>query len=199
MVYKLYWCILKKINNNFCTKVGGLDMKRKRFMQIGALVMSVMILMSGMPVYASTDETQNVSENTTSNTTVKARLNSHFKITLPKTIDANISGGTLSDDYKVKIQGDIAGDELVSVVPDKTFQLKQAGKDAVVINVTQEVTSVDCLQIIDGATATLNGTISGTGITAGDWSGVLHFNVSMNDSVSKEDTPGLYDADGNRL
>ena len=62
---------------------------------------------------------------------VRIDLASKFTITIPKEIVLN--GETGKADYKVKAVGDIAGDQVLQVVPDPDFVLSEAGGKADVI------------------------------------------------------------------
>ena len=71
--------------------------------------------------YQSSDE-----ENFSNQTSVFAQIGSSYKVTIPKLVV--LSGLTQSASYGVRVDGDIAGDEVIVVSPDDYFYLRQAGK-----------------------------------------------------------------------
>ena len=116
---------------------------------------------------------------------------SNFSVTVPKNIVGTGKSGTLS--YNVTIDGDIAGNEHVTVVPDASVTLKQNKKADVVANVAQDRTE----WAADEFSTNGNGTITYNGLSAGAWSGAFNFNIGLTkneDAVTLK--AGLYDADG---
>ena len=59
---------------------------------------------------------------------VKVNLGSEFVITIPK--DIVLDGEAKKADYQVNVKGDIAGDQVLQVVPDTEFLLKETGGKA---------------------------------------------------------------------
>ena len=67
---------------------------------------------------------------------VTVQRGSQFEVIIPK--DIVLDGETGKADYKVKAKGDIAGDQVLSVVPDEEFEMTEAGgKNNVTATVTQ--------------------------------------------------------------
>ena len=110
-----------------------------------------------------------------------------------------ILSGTLNEagfnvgEYMVKVKGNIAGTTVISVIPDKTFAMTQAGKPDITATVTQEKTKfVDTGCTKDDTTLSktvkaasnfdtvdgVKGTIS-TQASAGSWQGAFNFAISM--------------------
>lgn len=91
--------------------------------------MSVVPLAGSVPVSVLADDnaatvtTQEVTEVGTQNTTVSYHQTSSYTVTIPKTITLN---GDKTASYEVKVKGDIAGNESVTVVPDATVTLNDS-------------------------------------------------------------------------
>ncbi len=95
--------------------------------------------------------------------------------------------------YVVKVKGNIAGNEVITVAPDAEVAMKQAGKDDVIATITQAkqrfayngttaVADADDLAktvTTDYATTTVDATIQADGLTAGSWHGTFAFNISF--------------------
>lgn len=94
--------------------------------------------------------------------------------------------------YRVQAKGNIAGNEVITITPDATVTLAQAGKDNITATITQAkqrfvvptslVTAASDVQktitcTLDDTIAT--GTIVAKGLTAGSWHGVYNTTVSL--------------------
>ena len=141
------------------------------------------------------DEVQNQKSAYTNEITADANENtcnvyltkaSTFSVVIPKTIVLDGSGKDgYTGDYSVTVKANMAGDDIISVVPDKTFNFEQAGKKPVAATVSQPKTT---FQINDGivteenveAGNTTTGTISVEDITAGSWTGNFNFAIAIN-------------------
>lgn len=155
-----------------------------------ALFMAMLMCMSITPAYAAVEETQELDTAGTAKTTVYADIDSEYTVTLPKTIKLDPTGK--NSDYSVNVKGDIAGTDMINVVPDSSFAMSTNGKDSVTATVTQAKTSFNYTEVSanggDGTTTT--GSVVAAGLTAGEWNGTFNFNVEM------KTQPGLYKADG---
>ena len=155
-----------------------------------ALFMAMLMCMSITPAYAAVEETQELDAAGTAKTTVYADIDSENTVTLPKTIKLDPTGK--NSDYSVNVKGDIAGTDMINVVPDSSFAMSTDGKDSVTATVTQTKTSFNYTEVSanggDGTTTT--GSVVAAGLTAGEWNGTFNFNVEM------KTQPGLYKADG---
>ena len=109
---------------------------------------------------------------------VYATLPSSFTVKIPKTViltgAANSSGS-----YTVKVSGDIAGDEVITVKPDESVAMKQSGKTDVTATIEQTKTTwtVEDAGLVGGLSTT--GTITASGLTAGQWEGSFNFDISL--------------------
>ena len=88
-----------------------------------------------------------------------------------------------SGEYKctvqVKVQGNIAGNEKVCVVPDSTVTLTQPGKADVTGTVTQLKTDFTYEDLKDGTIAQTTTEISASELSAGEWTGSYSYAVSL--------------------
>lgn len=162
-------------------------MKRKAISSL--LCVLAILQMSVTPAYA-TNITQQTSTPGNQSATITYDQSSKFTVTIPKTIEL---GSNKSVEYTVKVEGDISGNETITITPDSTITLNDAdGKGAVTGNIEQTKTEFNSTEVnqADGASAT--GTITANDLTAGDWSGNFEFAIGVN----KELIAGLYDADG---
>ena len=134
--------------------------------------MAALSMLSSMPVYAAVDETQNAIENSSTHVILNG-VESTFSVTVPKNIVGSGKNGTL--DYNVAVQGDIAGDEHVVVIPDSSVALKQDKKNDVTASITQDKTNWAANEFDTKG----NGTITYDGLSAGEWKGVFNFNIGL--------------------
>lgn len=80
--------------------------------------------------------------------------------------------------YKVKVDGDFAGNKTVSVMPDYNVVLKQTGKNDARATITQDKSSFSYQDVI-GDNNIGNGVISAKSLTAGSWNGIFNFNINL--------------------
>lgn len=124
----------------------------------------------------TTTSTETITSNTTGTVTVTANQGSTFSVVIPKAIDLG-AAGTAS--YEIRINGNVSGDEVVSVVPDASFEMTQAGKTPVTAFVSQTETEAGAIELLNSKTKIITGQISATGLTAGEWSGTFNFNINL--------------------
>ena len=110
----------------------------------------------------------------TEKTNVFAQIASEYKVTIPKTVV--LSGTSKAAQYFVKVEGDIAGYEDITVTPDDTFTLTSKNKDNQNANIEQDKVTWTVHDFDTDA----NGTISAPAITAGKWMGAFNFNIEFN-------------------
>lgn len=149
--------------------------KRARKISLTVLTAMLMAVTTISPAFA-TDETQTTTEAGTRQTTVTYTQDSTFTVTIPKTITLDTSKEAT---YDVKVQGDIKGNEAITVTPDSTVAMKDAkGKSDVTATITQTTTefNAEAVNQADGASTT--GTVSAPDLTAGSWTGALNFVIA---------------------
>ena len=112
-------------------------------------------------------------ENFTNSANVFALLASEYKITIPKVVV--LSGASKAASYYVKVAGDIAGYEKITVTPDDNFKLYASGKDSQEATINQDKT----IWTVHDFDTDANGQISADGITAGKWTGTFNFNINF--------------------
>ena len=110
-----------------------------------ALFMAMLMCMSITPAYAAVEETQELDTAGTAKTTVYADIDSEYTVTLPKTI--KLDPTDKNSDYSVNVKGDIAGTDMITVVPDSSFAMSTDGKDSVTATVTQAKTSFNYTEV----------------------------------------------------
>ena len=155
-----------------------------------SLTLSFMLLFTSIPVNANTqysDSTHEVinvdtpvTEDSNSNCDVYAELGSEFKVTIPKKIvlDGALKKGT----YQVTVEGDIAGLEIIKVVPDSAVTLSSKDKADVIANITQDKIKWYYNEILEESKVLGNGLIEADGITAGSWNGTFNFNINLSET-----------------
>lgn len=145
-------------------------------------------------------------------TNVYAKIGSSYNVTIPKVII--LSGTTKKANYYVSVAGDIAGYEILHVVPDDHFNLYTKNKSAQLAEVIQDITQWRFNEFDKSA----SGNVSANDITAGKWSGTFNFLIwiegvdeervlgdlilpsELDDNykllIKKLSIPGIYDEDG---
>ena len=100
---------------------------------------------------------------------------SFFDITIPKEIVLNGNDGSAS--YEVSITGELAGDQALVVKPDDSFTLTEDGGKTTPVTVEQDKDTFNYQDINNSVKG--NGTLSASGISAGNWSGSFYFNIEF--------------------
>ena len=159
-------------------------MKRKAVSCLLVLA-AIMTMTPTIPTMAAenpdntTQSTQTTTEAGTQNSVVKYDQASAFTVTIPKSIALSSSK---SAEYTVKVQGDVIGNEIITVTPDESVILSDSnGKDPVTGDITQEKTEFSSTEVnarSGGGTAT--GSILANNLTSGDWSGNFKFVIRTN-------------------
>lgn len=103
---------------------------------------------------------------------VTVTITGSYSVSIPKSISAT-NKKTL--EYEINVTGDIAGDEVISVVPDAELTLKQQGKDDVTAQISQDKTE----WAFDEVGTKASGTITVPQLSAGTWSGAFNFDISL--------------------
>lgn len=147
---------------------------------IAIIIATFTVLNTTIPVFANEANQVYSIENDTAKTNVTLEIaDSEILVSLPKTVI--VSGTRDNQDnlfkghYGVKVEGDFAGNEMVSVVPDTTVELSQSGKASVDADITQNKTQWTYNE--SGEIA--QGEISTCDLSAGMWNGTFNFNVSL--------------------
>lgn len=129
-------------------------------------------------VYADVLENQeHTSADANTSVNVSANIFASFTVTLPKQIQ--IDQNTKSSDYTVKVEGDIPGNTSISVTPESSFVMEQAGKADITGSSEQNKTEFteDELTAAADSGVTAAGTVNVPDLTPGHWEGVMNFNV----------------------
>ena len=161
---------------------------------IAGTMAATIALSTGVTAFAA--DTQQITPGNTGNTTVKATVESEAVVWLPTNITVS---GTPDENKKytgegaVIVEGDIAGNELITVTPESSISLKQSGKDDIVAQVSQEKTTFTYDDIQNSNNAITS--ISADTLSAGEWNGVLHYNVSLDENPLPAGYTTLYEYD----
>lgn len=150
-------------------------MKRKFVSALTGLLLCAIVPMQAFAADASvTDIT--VSEAGTQTATVTYSQDSTFTVTIPKEVTLPTAKTAT---YNVNVKGDIKNSEKVTVEPDTTVTMADAnGKESIDITVTQTKTDFTATAINTAEGDSTTGSIDGTALTAGSWTGVLSFEIS---------------------
>ena len=122
---------------------------------------------------------------------VYATQGSTFTVTIPKTII--LDGQKGEGAYSVDVKGNIGGQDLITVTPDATFLMKQAGKEDVSTAVTQAVTEFNYaggVTEVKDAHQLETGAIKMASITAGKWAGQFNFAITSTVDTSAVNSVG---------
>lgn len=159
-------------------------MKAKLLKTLSLILSLNMIFTNSMPAFAHETDAQGNSiedvkyqnsEDTEfeNSTNVYAEIASQYKVTIPKTVV--LSGISKAAKYFVKVEGDIAGTESVTVTPDDKVNLYTTGKDMQTGSIKQDKT----IWQLDNFTTDANGSVYVPGLTAGKWTGAFNFNLNL--------------------
>lgn len=151
-------------------------------------------------VYDEFDVTGNMTSNADVYVTVPE---SDIMVTVPKVVILDgKSGASNVGEYTVKVQGDIAAETVIKVVPQDemddrdgvNFEMSSAGKDNIPTDVEQaktEFTYADGVRA--NAAASTTGTVTAYGMTAGQWNGDFQFNISAGKKENGSSSDIAYD------
>ena len=143
--------------------------------------------------YTEYDEYTNTdtAHETSKETEVYATIGSTFSYVLPKivTLDGQDRGGK----YRVRVKGDIAGSQKISIVPDASFTMSEVNasvdkKADITASVEQGKTEQNQTEINKDDYNDEIGTITADDISAGSWSGTFNFNTKLENTVPKKKT-----------
>ena len=149
--------------------------KRARKISLTVLTAMLMAVTTISPAFAA-DDVQTTTEAGTKQTTVTYTQDSSFTVTIPKNIALNTSKEAT---YDVKVQGDIKGNEAITVTPDSTVAMKDAkGKSDVTATITQTKTEFNSTEVNQADGASTTGTVSAPDLTAGSWAGALNLAIA---------------------
>lgn len=194
------------------------------FKKILAAALAGILIVGAVPAYADDNSAAAVEsksmltmnaddENATEACEVGVKRGVEYTVTIPKHIVLDGSNGTGS--YVVNVKGDIAGDHIVSVIPDSSFVMNERGgkasKTAVVSQEKTEWNYADVMVKNAEGTEFVGTDAEGTvyaPISAGEWKGVFTFTIGLNLDLGgisgpvvgvtniSEGYPGAYGLDG---
>jgi hypothetical protein len=139
----------------------------------------VMIFGSMAPIFATVTDEHVITSNETAQTEVFYNQESSFGVTIPKLIDL---GSDKLTNYTVGVSGDISSDEVVKVVPEESFLMKDiSGGENPKADITATVTQDKTEWIFNEFNIIGNGNVSAPDLTSGKWQGSFWFNISLDD------------------
>lgn len=115
-------------------------------------------------------------------------------VSVPKKVilGKNSQGNAYEGSYKIKVKGNIAGNTIISIIPEATFKMSQVNKKDITVNVNQPKQRFVCADstlvgddVVKGVEPQFNelavttGTMSTTEATAGSWNGICNFTIQM--------------------
>ena len=151
---------------------------KKSFKKLMPITMAgIMIFGSIAPIFAVVKETETVTSNSTQQTEVFYNQESSFEVIVPKLVDL---GADKFTNYEVTVSGDISSDEVVKVVPEESFLMKdKSGTTNLKADVEATVTQDKTEWIFNEFEIKANGNISAPNLTAGNWEGSFFFNIKL--------------------
>ena len=161
---------------------------RKLFKKSMPLLMAGLLLIeSVIPMFATVTEKQVITSNETAQTEVIYNQESKFEVTVPKLIDL---GSDKLTKYFVSVSGDISSDDVVTVVPEESFSMKDmSGGDNPKSDITAIVEQDKISWMFYEFDIVGNGEVSAQDLTAGSWRGSFWFNISLDEIATNESTP----------
>ena len=94
-------------------------------------------------------------------------------------------------EYTVSVKGNIAGSDVIKVIPDSTFKMSQSGKSDIDTAITQSKTE---FTYSDGVRADAPveglGTVQMASMSAGKWNGTFYFNLESTVDTSLTNSTG---------
>ena len=151
---------------------------KKSFKKLMPITMAgIMIFGSIAPIFATVKEEQIITSTETAQTEVFYNQESSFEVIVPKLVDL---GSDKFTNYEVTVSGDISSDEVIKVVPEESFFMKDKSgttnfKEDVEATVTQDKTE----WIFNEFETKANGNILAPNLTAGRWEGSFFFNIKL--------------------
>lgn len=154
---------------------------KKAFKIIACSILSTLIICSYAISALAAD--QEVSPDNKASTTVTATVEGEVIVWLPTSITIS---GTPNENKEytgeglVYVEGDMAGDRIISVVPDDTIALSQEGKEDITAIVEQNKTEFTYQDLNNNASTTTK--ITAATLSAGEWTSAVKYNIAMSEN-----------------
>lgn len=152
---------------------------KKKLLVTAMAAMPMLGMFGGDYASATVTKEDAFTQNTTEDVQVKLNQSSTFSVIIPKKIEQQVNTSAYTDNYTVVVEGNIAGNETVTVIPDAEFDLAQSGKSNITAKVTQNGQTASYNDLANGARKSLNGTVTANNVTAGSWEGIFRFDISL--------------------
>jgi hypothetical protein len=152
-----------------------MKIKFKKNMPI--LMAAIVLFTSVMPTFAQVIDTETVNISNNAQTEVFYNQESSFEVIVPKLVDLGVDKMT---NYEVTVSGDISSDEVIKVIPEESFLMKdKSGTSNLKADVEATVTQDKTEWIFNEFATKANGNISAPNLTAGNWEGSFFFNIKL--------------------
>lgn len=142
----------------------------KKVLLSGAAIATI-TMMSIAPAFAATTD---ITTQGATDVPITAIIESQFTVTVPKNLD--LTSGTAN--YNITVSGDIASNEKLKVTPSATVEMTEANTIKTAINATVTQSKKEWTYTDVSSSMATSGTITAD-LTAGNWSGVLAFNITL--------------------
>ena len=158
---------------------------RKLFKKSMPILMAgLMFFESIIPAFATVTDEHIITSNETAQTEVTYMQESKFEVTLPKLIDLGTDKLTK---YTVSISGDISSGEIINVIPEDNFVMKDiSGGENPKADITATVIQDKTSWIFNEFDVIGNGEVSAPDLSSGKWQGTFFFNIEMTDNTINE-------------
>lgn len=154
----------------------------KRKLLVTAMAAMPMLGMLGGNI-ASAKVVTGITNKATEEVKVTVSQPSTFSVIIPKEIELEAKTNTdYSEDYTVVVEGNIAGNETITVKPAaSSFAMKQNNKTDLSASVTQTQDNQTAVysELKNGAKKNLAGKVEVGGVSAGTWEGTFDFDISL--------------------
>ena len=153
---------------------------KKKLLVTAMAAMPMLGMFGGDFASAAVTKEETFTQNTTEDVQVYLTQPASFSVVIPKEFRETVNTSTYTDQYTVEVTGNIAGNQVVTVTPDASFDLIQSGKANITATVTQGDTEAVYNDLANGATKSMNGTVEANNVTAGEWEGTFMFDIGLN-------------------
>ena len=151
----------------------------KKKLLVTALAAMPMLWMFGGNIASAKVVNDGIANSATEEVKVTVSQPSTFSVIIPKEIEETVNTSTYTDQYTVVVEGNIAGNETITVRPASSFARKQNNKTDLSASVTQADQTAVYSELKNGTKKNLAGEVKVGGVSAGTWKGTFNFDISL--------------------
>ena len=154
----------------------------KKKLLVTALAAMPMLGMFGGNIASAKVVSDGIANSATEEVKVTVSQPSTFSVIIPKEIEETVYTSTYTDQYTVVVEGNIAGNETITVKPAaSSFEMRQNNKTELIASVTQTQDNQTAVysELKNGAKKNLAGKVEVSGVSAGTWKGTFNFDISL--------------------